>query len=105
MKAEEKRSYPRISINTHCLVFLETSDGVREVAGIVRDFSDGGLCISIENTPDNEKLLEDTSGIRVAFHGPASTSMEKAEFSFSLFERWTKAEEDGIRIGGEYELL
>lgn len=102
---KEKRSCPRISINTHCIVFIETKESIYETEGIVRDFSDGGLCISIENSPNNEKLIEQSEELRVSFRGPASTSMEKADFSFSFLKKWILKEENAIRIGGTYELL
>ena len=102
---EEKRSCPRISINTHCLVFIETSEVVYEIEGIVRDFSDGGLCISIENNSDNEYKLNRAEELRITFRGPISSSMEKADFTFVLNKRWVLKDDKIIRIGGKYELL
>lgn len=102
---EEKRSCPRVSINTHCLVFIETSETVYETEGIVRDFSDGGLCISIENNSDNENRLNRAEELRIMFRGPVSSSMEKADFTFAMNKKWILKDDDTIRIGGKYELL
>ena len=102
---EEKRSCPRISINTHCFVYFKTSSGVLKIDGVVRDFSIGGMCLLIADTPGNEKLMDDSEEVRVVFNGPASVAMDKREFAFSFCKRWSRIEDGSIRIGGTHHLL
>lgn len=100
----EKRSTPRISVNVNCSIMLENGKETHTYSGVVKDISNDGICIRIENKDSLSSFIKEAKDLKVKFVAPVLDTLEKGVITVKLYERWTSERDNHIFVGGIYEI-
>lgn len=99
---KDKRSIPRISANVSCMVNVDDGKHLHKFNGIVKDISQEGICIVLDNAEKTYDIIRQSYSITVQFVGPIDETLAKESFQITLLSKWYSKQDGQVYVGGLY---